>query len=67
MAEERKKRGRPRTFQPDLRRQLANLIVVHGISGTARIAPFPISRGTLLTIAREHGIELSKGRRTRAA
>lgn len=64
---ERRERGRPRTFPADLRQQLAKLIAIHGISGTARIAPFPISRGTLLTIAREHGIELPKGRRKQAA
>lgn len=64
---ERRKRGRPRTYQPDLRRQLADLIAIHGISGTARMAPFPICRGTLLVIAREHGIELPKGRRKHAA
>lgn len=58
-----KRRGRRLTFDPDTRRILADLIRQHGARQAREFAPVTISIRTLLTIAREHGIQLKKGRR----
>jgi hypothetical protein len=46
---------------------LADLIRQHGAKPAKDLAPIPISAATLLKIAREHGVELRKGRRPRSA
>lgn len=56
-------RGRPLTFQPELRRQLATLIERYGAHGARVRSPVPITVPSLLKIAREFGIRLRKGRR----
>jgi hypothetical protein len=61
----KRKQGRPVTFKLPQRRQLAELVRQHGARGAQAVAPVPISTGTLLKIAHEFGIELSKGRRPR--
>jgi hypothetical protein len=49
-----------------MRRQLAALIREHGAHGAQKLAPLPISIGTLLKIAREFGVKLQAGRRARS-
>lgn len=61
------KRGRPFTFKLSHRRRLAELVCIHGARGAREVSKTSISVGTLLTIAREFGIELKKGRRPRKA
>jgi hypothetical protein len=56
-------RGRPTTFKPAQRRELAQLVRKHGASRARKLSAVPISMGTLLKIAREFGIELNRGRR----
>jgi len=63
----RRGRGRPLTFEPQMRRKLANLVERHGASYVAETSRVPISVGTLLKIAHEHGVVLKKGRRPKAA
>lgn len=63
MASKRKVLGRPMTFDLKMRRKMARLILRHGIRGAERFSPVPISVGTLIKIAREHGVELKKGKR----
>ena len=62
-----KHRGRPLTYQLADRQHLADLIRRHGARGARERAPQPICVGTLLKIAGEFGIQLSKGRRPRKA
>ena len=57
------RRGRPLTFQPETRRQLATLVERYGASGARERSPVPITVPSLLKIAREFGIRLKKGRR----
>lgn len=61
------RRGRPHSFLPADREYLAELIRQHGIAGAQRRTAFSISDGTLLKIAREIGIVLTKGRRPKTA
>jgi hypothetical protein len=61
------KRGRVLTFEPKTRQMLADLIRQHGARRAREIAPVPISVGTLLKIAQEHGVILKKGRRPKKA
>jgi len=63
----KKWRGRPQTFNYEDRRNLAELIRRHGARSTKAIAETPISIPTLLKIAREFDVELTKGRRPRKA
>lgn len=63
----KERRGRRRTFDPDSRKMLAELIRRHGATRARKLAPVPISVGTLLKIAHEHGVELKKGRRPKNA
>jgi hypothetical protein len=67
MAIGRAKRGRPPTFESETRKMLAGLIRQHGARRAQEFAPVPVSVGTLLKIAREHGITLKKGRRPKRA
>lgn len=60
-------RGRPLTFERKARRQLAKLVERHGARRASEVASIPISVGTLLKIAHEHGVVLKKGRRPKAA
>ena len=60
------RRGRPLTFRPTIRQQLAALIEEHGAHGARELSAVPITVGTLLTIAAEFGIRLRKGRRPAA-
>lgn len=62
-----KGRGRPLTFEPKVRRKLAKLVERHGASYVSKTSSIPISMGTLLKIAHEHGVVLKKGRRPKAA
>lgn len=57
------RRGRPLTFQQEMRRGLAMLVERHGAHGARTLSPVPITVGSLLKIAREFGIRLRKGRR----
>ena len=61
------KRGRPPTYTHDDRRQLAELIRLHGARRLREAYAVPICMGTLLKIAREFGVELKKGRRPKRA
>jgi len=61
------KRGRPVTFGPAQRSELAAMIRQHGIRETQRRVAFPICLRTLVRIAREEHIVLPKGRRPRSA
>lgn len=61
------RRGRRPTFDLATRRMLADLIRQHGAKRAKELAPIPISVATLLKIAREHGVELRRGRRPRSA
>lgn len=63
----KKRRGRPPTYSDDDRRQLAEMIRLHGVRRLRDIYSLPISMGTLLKIAHDFGIELKKGRRPRPA
>ena len=63
----KKRRGRPLTYEPIERRRIAELIRQHGASGARGAMSRPICNRTLLSIAREFGIELKKGRRPRQA
>ena len=65
--EEKRKRGRPPTFQSEDRKRFAELIRQHGIRGTIRISEVPICNMTLIKIAREFGISLKMGKRKKAA
>ena len=65
--EGKKRRGRPPTFLAADRKYLAKLIRKNGIDGARRIAKMSVSSHTLIKIAREFNIELSKGRRKSAA
>lgn len=56
-------RGRPPTFTPEQRQQLAELVRLFGIRGTIRLTKPTISAPTLGKIAHEFGIRLSVGRR----
>lgn len=58
-----RKRGRPVTFSRDDREYLAELIREHGIRGARREAKMSISQNTMVKIAREFGIRLTKGKR----
>ena len=59
----RRTRGRPRTYQYDERRRIADVIRQYGARGAQRQLGGAICISTLLAIAREFGIELKKGRR----
>jgi hypothetical protein len=59
----RKRRGRPQTFRYEDRRKLSELLRQHGARRARAISEVPVSMPTLLKIAREFGIQLSKGRR----
>jgi hypothetical protein len=61
--EEKRSRGRPPTFLRRDREYVADLIRMYGISGAQRAARFSICNRTLIKIAREFGIVLTKGRR----
>ena len=61
------KRGRPRTFSRDDREYLAELIRQYGIRGARRRTAGFVSQNTLIKIARDFEIQLSKGRRPRSA
>lgn len=61
------KRGRPQTFEAELRSQIASMIRQYGLSGARRMCPFSISKGTLLKIAKEFDVVLPKGRRPKSA
>jgi hypothetical protein len=63
----KRRRGRPPTFLPGHRRNLAELISKYGIAGARRRTSLSVSNGTLIQIAREFGIVLPKGRRPRRA
>ena len=63
MAVSAEMRGRPPTFNLETRQMLAELIRQHGAAGARKLSSIPISLATLLTIAREFGVELKKGRR----
>ena len=65
--ENRRRRGRPRTFLPEDREYLAGLIRIYGITGARRVSNFPVCHRTLINIAREFGVELRKGRRPHLA
>jgi transposase len=58
-----KKRGRPTTFSPRTRKYFARLIGQHGVSGACRNSAIPVSRATLLKVAKEFDIRLRVGRR----
>lgn len=62
-----RKRGRPPTFESETKETLATLIREHGARRAQELACIPVSVGTLLKIAREHGITLKKGRRPKKA
>lgn len=57
------RRGRPLTFEQEMRRKLAMLVECHGARRARTLSPVPITVGSLLKIAREFGIRLCKGRR----
>jgi len=63
----RRRRGRPVVYELAQRKQLAELIRLHGASRTREILQRSICDHTLLKIAKEFGIELRKGRRPREA
>lgn len=60
-------RGRKPKFTPSQREQLAELIRQHGARGAIAHAPEPVCLATVLKIAGEFQIPLSKGRRRRRA
>ncbi len=60
---QRPRRGRPPTFSPRDREDLAELIRQHGIRGTTRLVPFRVSAETLIKIGREFGVVLARGKR----
>lgn len=64
---ERRSRGRPRTYDYEQRRELAELIRDHGARGAQARVDHPMALETLLKIAREFRIELKPGRRPRRA
>ena len=59
------RRGRPPTFTPETRARFADSIRRHGATDAQKRAGISVSLGTLLKIAREHGVKLAKGRRPR--
>lgn len=61
--EQQRRRGRPPTFLREDREYLAGLIREYGITGARREASFPVCHRTLINVAREFGIVLTKGRR----
>lgn len=63
----KRQRGRPVTFGPETRHKLAALIRLHGVRGTRVVSPMPVSKATLIRIAREFGVTLKKGRRPKQA
>jgi hypothetical protein len=63
----KRKGGRPATFSPAARRELAELIRQYGARRARELSPMVISLGTLLKIAKEFDIELRKGRRRKKA
>ena len=65
--EQQRRRGRPPTFLREDREYLAGLIRMNGITGARREASFPVCHRTLINIAREFGIVLTKGRRPKRA
>ncbi|MCE9604754.1 MAG: hypothetical protein K8U03_07600 [Planctomycetia bacterium] len=64
---ERKQRGRPPTFLPEERSRLLELIRIHGARGAREASGRQVSVSTLLKIAREAGLQFSKGRRPKRA
>jgi transposase-like protein len=56
-------RGRPPTFTPEQRQQLAELVKQFGIRETVRKSEWRVCSWTLTQIAREFGIKLTVGRR----
>ncbi len=61
------KRGAPRRFSLEDRRRFAELIRQFGIRGAQRTSENSISISTLIKIARDYGISLNRGKRTKAA
>ncbi len=61
-----KNRGRPPTFTDSERRYFLELIQIHGARRARDLSEIPVSLPTLLKLAREHGLELRRGRRPRA-
>jgi len=61
------RRGRPKTYSAKDRHLFAELIRRHGARRTRELSGGAISVMTLLQIAREFGIPLKKGRRSRAS
>ena len=66
-SEKRDGRGRKPKFFPEDRKNLAELIRQHGIRGAQRHAGMPVCRTTLAKIAREYGIQFTRGRRPNTA
>ena len=65
--EVKRKRGRPHTYGPAERAQLAELVRKYGITGARRTGQTLASSDTLAKVAREFGIQLVAGRRSRHA
>lgn len=61
--ESARKRGRPRSYSPEDRRRIAEIIRQCGARGAREQLGNTICMSTLLGIAREFGIELKRGRR----
>lgn len=61
------KRGRPPTFHPQHRQYFAELIRQYGVHGARHVSKLRVCHATLIKIAREFGIVLKKGRRSRKA
>lgn len=57
------KRGRPPTFDLRTRKYFAHLIELHGMRGACEAARVPVSKTTLVKVAKEFGIRLQAGRR----
>lgn len=66
MSPQKRRRGRPFTFDKPQRLRISKLIREYGIAETKRRMRLKISANTLGTIAHEYGIELHPGRRRAA-
>lgn len=64
---DKNRRGRPPIYSNDDRRQLAEMIRLHGARRLREVYSVAVSMGTLLKIAHDFDIVLKKGRRPRAA
>ena len=62
-----RRRGRPPTFGDAERKYIAEFVREHGARDTVRICPFDVSLKTVLSVARQHQIELKPGRRPKRA